>query len=395
MTPYFGAPLIPTLSPGPAVLLASGNDQTLANLLPAGHQRAATVQQARPDGGGVRLQVQLAGQLIELRVQSPLPQGTAVLLMRDSSGQIRLSLAPAQPTPAPQPQATPGQTPVTADAQMDSVLRTSLPRQQPLADVLGQLSQLSARLQQTQQGPNMAASARQADPAIQTVLQSVLQMFGIRPGNRDSAAVVRRNTEKGGFFTEAQLARSLGQSQPPTPDLKSHLGQLQQLADALPPEAREQMRKLLDDLLARITTHQVTSAAQGRDLPDGGTERHVALDLPIRIGEQMENVELLLKRHRASDKASPAESHWLIRLHFELEELGNLEAELKLRDDASMSARFWASKAETATLVDSKLADFAAGLNQQGIQIDNLSCQQGTPPRTETGIRRQLINLKT
>jgi hypothetical protein len=155
------------------------------------------------------------------------------------------------------------------------------------------------------------------------------------------------------------------------------------------------MHKLLGDLLARITTSQLHSASQNKDLPDGTSERHLALDLPVRLGERMENVELRLKRYRARRGEDPASSHWLVRLRFDLQTLGPLEAELRLRDDSHMSARFWTPEPETARLIEQRLPEFASNLDRQGIQLDNLGCHLGTAPRGETAIRRQLINLKT
>jgi hypothetical protein len=109
----------------------------------------------------------------------------------------------------------------------------------------------------------------------------------------------------------------------------------------------------------------------------------------------MENVELRLKRYRARRGEDPASSHWLVRLRFDLQTLGPLEAELRLRDDSHMSARFWTPEPETARLIEQRLPEFASNLDRQGIQLDNLGCHLGTAPRGETAIRRQLINLKT
>jgi hypothetical protein len=377
-------------------------EATLARLVPAGGQLAATVVQSSSDASGIRLQLQLhrAGQLLALNTPHALPTGTAVVLSRNSAGQLQLSLAaqPAAQAPAApaHPPATSNPATATATATLDSLLRTSLPRQQSFADVLNQL------LQQAQPGTATTQASRQLSP----IVQSLLQIFGITPGLRDSDLAVRRNIEKGGFFTEASLGRTASQpsgTRNTAPghtgsahaDLKAQMGQLQQLADALPPQAREQMHKLLGDLLARITTSQLHSASQNKDLPDGTSERHLALDLPVRLGERMENVELRLKRYRARRGEDPASSHWLVRLRFDLQTLGPLEAELRLRDDSHMSARFWTPEPETARLIEQRLPEFASNLDRQGIQLDNLGCHLGTAPRGETAIRRQLINLKT
>jgi hypothetical protein len=119
------------------------------------------------------------------------------------------------------------------------------------------------------------------------------------------------------------------------------------------------------------------------------------MDVPVQVGERLENVEVRLKRYRGGRSASPSENLWLIRLQFELQARGTLEAELRLRDDASLSARFWASEPATARLIDDRLPDFAARLGRQGIRVDNLNCRHGAAPAGDTGIRQPLIDLKT
>jgi hypothetical protein len=387
------------------------SEQLLARLLPAGQELAARVQQSRPEGTAVRLQLLIAGQLVELNVQRALPPGTGVLLSRTADGQLQLTLnaqttqppgtgvllsrtadgqlqlrlsTPAQTTPAPASAAPQG----SSGTSLDSILRLSLPRQQNFSQVLNRLSQNAA-----QTTPASSAGARQ----IAQLVQSLLQMFSVTPGAADASAAIRRTLEKGGFFTEARLARGRDPSRPAAtgPDLKARLAQLRQLSDALPPQAREQLQTLLDDLLARITTRQLSSAAQGRDLPEGASERHLAMDVPVQAGERLENVDVRLKRYRGGRTACPGENLWLIRLQFELQALGSLEAELRLRDDASLSARFWASEPATARLIDARLPDFAASLNRQGIRVDNLNCRHGAAPAGGSGIRQPLIDLKT
>lgn len=408
--------MIPTLAPNLLPPQPATSEPLLARLLPAGGQLAATVMQAGSDSSGARLQIRLhmAGQLLELNTRQPVPAGSQVILSRSVTGQLQLSLATNTPTAPPRattlaagaqtfaPTALETQTPrpmqstapasalsnTATNAALDSALRTSLPRQQSLGAVLNQLTQ------QLEPGTATAAN-RQLSPLI----QSLLQMFGIAPGQRDSAPAVQRNIEKGGFFTEARLSQGAAPPGHPKasagPDLKAQMGQLQQLADALPPQAREQMNKLLGDLLARITKAQISSARQNMDLPDGTSVRHLALDLPVRLGERMENAELTIMRHRARSGEDPASSYWRVRLTFDLQELGPLEAELRLRDDSHMSASFWAPEPDTARLIEQRLQGFADHLARQGIHVDELDCHQGSAPRSDTSVQRQLINIKT
>lgn len=383
--------MIPTFVPQITAQATADSHPRLDSLLPPGQTRTARVQLLEPLAGrpgSYRLQLLLGSRLLALEVDHPISPGSNIRIQRDSSGQVGISVPSAgTATNADQAAARP-HTPVTGDspgktsAPMDSALREALPRQQPVADLLGQLSAV-----------RMPPSA--AGQQIEQLILALVQLFSLRPGQRDGARAVRRNVEQGGFFSEAGLAAALKQGQTPATEMKTLLGQLLRLAEQLPPEARERMQSLVDSLLARVTTRQLISAAHSRDLPDGSGERQFALDLPVRVGERHENVTLEVRRHRPAASVEAAEGYWCIRLHFDLDELGPLDAELYLGDNGRLNARFWTREVTTVQLIETRLAQLSAALERQGLNVDGLHCRQGKMPPGKMTIQRQLIDLRT
>ncbi|MFC6669753.1 flagellar hook-length control protein FliK [Marinobacterium aestuariivivens] len=49
-------------------------------------------------------------------------------------------------------------------------------------------------------------------------------------------------------------------------------------------------------------------------------------------------------------------------------------------DDARVSARFWAAEADTARRVQQRLDSLGTDLGRQGLQVETLSCHQGSAP---------------
>jgi len=263
---------------------------------------------------------------------------------------------------------------------IQETLRNSLPNQVPVADAFSQLAQAAARAEGTQ-----AAQ-------ISTVVRSMLQLFGVRPGSSDAPTQIKQNIELGGLNTE----RNLSKGQAPSPqDMKSQLQQLQNMADKLPEEQRERFEQLLRGLHSRVTSQQLGSLQQWRELPDGGFERVLQLDLPIKQGDKWENLELRLSREGGSNAAGEMVSVWRVRLHFDLEEQGGVDAEIRLTDDHEISTLFWCDQPETADKLRARSEEFAERLRNCGFSNSEVQWHQGTAPEQKQTIHKQLVDLHT
>ena len=324
----------------------------------------------RPQGFPVRVLV--AGQVIDLVSPRPIQSGQQVDVTRNEQGLVRIQFT--QP-------ATPLAQQAAVQAVMQQALREVLPVQLPLADGLNQLMQISER-----QG------ARQNN-ALNQLIQSMLGLFSVKPGAADADKAIARNLQQGGLLSEAGLSKT---GQQPAPDLKQQLGQLLKVAEQLPRQAREQLNQLVNSLLARSTAQQISSLQGWRDLPDGGQERHYRLDLPIQQQKGFENAELRITEHRRRNEEGEFVTLWSVKLHFELEQDGAVDAELSLQDRFQLNANFWVEKPETLTRLRERLNSFEQELKTKGFDVAPLNARLGKLANPEiTPLSKRLVDVHT
>lgn len=311
------------------------------------------------------------GTKMELTSPRPLPQGTQLQLFKTSNNE-------AQVLQIREPQNTPAS--ALEKPAIQETLRNALPAQIATADAFSQLSQVAAQAQGSQ--------ATQ----ISSVVQSMLQLFGVRPGSQEAPYQIRQNIELGGLSTEHNLSKGLA---PQPQDMKSQLQQLQKLADSLPAEQKERLEQLLQGVHSRVTSQQLHSLQQWREMPDGGFERVLQLDLPIKNGEQWDNLELRLSREGGTNAAGEMISVWRVRLHFDLEEQGGVDAEIRLTDGHEISTLFWCELKETADKLRERSEEFSTRLRQCGFDNTEVTWHEGTAPEQKQTIHKQLVDLHT
>lgn len=349
---------------GPAVKDSAANTQPPGNPVNTARISAPpthhAITLALPDGSKV-----------EFNSPQPLPQGAQVLLQKTGTQEaliVKVQLPNLTPNSALDKPA------------IQEVLRNALPVQIPTGDVFSQLAQTAAVTEGSQASQ------------ISSVVRSMLQLFGVRPGSHEAASQIRQNIELGGLHTE----RFLSEGKTPNPqDMKSQLQQLQNLADRLPDEQRERFEQLLRGLHSRVTSQQLNSLQQWRELPDGGFERVLQFDLPIKQGDRWENLELRLSREGGSNADGEMVSVWRVRLHFDLEELGGVDAEIRLSDEHEISTLFWCDKEGTAEKLRSKADNFAERLRECGFSNSEVQWHQGTAPEQKQAIHKKLVDLHT
>jgi len=311
------------------------------------------------------------GSKIEFNSPQPLPQGAQVLLQKTGAQDaliVKIQLPNLAPSSALERPA------------IQEILRNNLPLQIPTGDVFAQLAQTAAATQ--------GAQAAQ----VSSVVKSMLQLFGVRPGSQEAPSQIRQNIELGGMHTE----RYLSEGKAPNPqDMKSQLQQLQNLVDRLPMEQRERFEQLLRGLHSRVTSQQLTSLQQWRELPDGGFERVLQFDLPVKQGDRWENLELRLSREGGSNAAGEMVSVWRVRLHFDLDDLGGVDAEIRLSDEHEISTFFWCDKKETAEKLRNKADDFAGRLRECGFSNSEVQWHEGKAPEQKQSIHKKLVDLHT
>ncbi|WP_415902783.1 flagellar hook-length control protein FliK [Neptuniibacter sp. QD29_5] len=310
------------------------------------------------------------GSKVEVQSPRPIPQGAQLQLVSNGNQNVQV-LRIQEP-------------PLTLNSALDKpaiqeILRNTLPIQQPTATAFNQLAQATT----TEAGQTSQ---------IGSVVRSMLNLFGVRPGSSEAPSQIRHNVELGGLSTERQLSQ--GRSASPL-DMKAQLQQLQQLSDKLPAEQQERFDQIIKGLQSRVTSQQINSLHQWRELPDGGFERVLQLDLPIKQGESWENLELRLSREGGTNAAGEMVSVWRVRLHFDLEEQGGVDAEIRLTDGHEISTLFWCEQKETAEKLRERSEEFAEKLKMCGFNNSEITWHEGQAPRQDQVVHKQLVDLHT
>lgn len=410
-----GTPPNPTPSPNTSPLAqtqaqaATPYTQPAVPSPPAATQQPTTTYQPLPPSGGAQpdsaqpntrltqlaaytsatstsvLQLALHGQVVDLRAPANLPVLQQLEIGRQAD-QLLIRWSPSAETPHLAAPREPAVALTKAQlALLHDNLKEQLPRQQPLADSLQQLSQLNQIARQ-----NTDSASRQVDKLTQTILQ----LFGIRPGSANAEQQVRQNIQLGGLFTEQRLA----QQQPPQQDLKQLLGKLQASAEQLPAQQRDSTLQLVDKMLARVTSQQLQAALPRAERADhSNTERVFQLDLPIYQTGRSDNVELRIGQEQRTNQHGQPETIWSARLNFDLQQAGKVTAEVALNaHSGELSAAFICQQVDTTEHLRQQLQPLQAILQQAGFNQPLLTCRQGQPnPAKGQAIQRKLVDVTT
>lgn len=197
-------------------------------------------------------------------------------------------------------------------------------------------------------------------------------------------------------LTAGQASQALGQALPAF--ARNALGALGQasgrqlgqhfpLPSRLPLNAEgeedlELLLKLAAAAVSRLQTHQLSSLAQTQTGPDGTLVTTWQLELPMRDERDIVPLQIKLQkeeqsRQNAREKAEPV---WRISLAFDVDPLGPLQVQAQLVD-GSLSSQFWAERAHTAQLISTELEHLRQRLLGAGLEVGELSCNQGMPPQ--------------
>lgn len=154
--------------------------------------------------------------------------------------------------------------------------------------------------------------------------------------------------------------------------------------------------RLTAALLSRIQHHQFQSLGQSQSFADGSTQTTWQLEIPMRDGNQFNHVQMRIQRDNPPPTSKHAEPipQWEVRLSFNLDELGSLQAIARLRQD-KVSSEFWAERANTLSLVSTTLSELRDRLLAKGLDVGDLTCHRGTPPPPRQALQQTWIDEVT
>lgn len=157
----------------------------------------------------------------------------------------------------------------------------------------------------------------------------------------------------------------------------------------------EGLLKLAAAAIARLQTHQLSSLGQTQINAEGNLLTTWQMEIPMRDQQQLVPLQVQIQsEERPSKKKEPGQVVWRVDLAFDLAPLGPLQVQAQLMA-GSISSHFWAERAGTASLINLELQHFRQRLLDLGLEVGELDCQQGVPPRgPKTHIEQRWVDEK-
>jgi hypothetical protein len=153
----------------------------------------------------------------------------------------------------------------------------------------------------------------------------------------------------------------------------------------------EQVLRLASAAIARLQSHQLTSLEQTGLNDQGRLQTTWQLEIPMRNLQDIVPLQVKLQREdlpeddpeerRETPREGPARDKlWRLELAFDLASLGPLQVQAQLLH-GNLSSELWAERPGTAHLISSQLHDLRARLLDCGLNVTDINCHHGTPPR--------------
>lgn len=154
--------------------------------------------------------------------------------------------------------------------------------------------------------------------------------------------------------------------------------------------------RLTAALLSRIQHHQLQSLGQTQSFSDGSSQTTWQLEIPLRDGQQFSHVQVRIQRDDAPAKGKKQEQEplWEVRLAFNLDQLGALQAIARLFK-GRVSTEFWAEQQSTLSLLDQELVQLRDRLLAKGLEVGEMSCHRGAPPQPSHAVQQRWIDEVT
>ncbi|OPX56787.1 hook-length control protein FliK [Oceanospirillum multiglobuliferum] len=299
-------------------------------------------------------------------------------------------------------------------AKLQDALRTSLPQQQPTAEVLSKIQQ------QISQNPNInRILTSELQQALNTLDQAKLKL---NPNQTPNIAELKQAIQKSGVLHEAMLLQGLSQITATTlnpltvipDDLKSAFFQIfrhlaRQGKDGNKDNAGEsnknnsenskaesqkqqvdQLQKTIQEGIAKIRSNQLHSALLQKGA-DGAPAATLQTVIPILFNQQLSDLQISISKEpeKKGGEQEPNRKSWVINLTFTPKQLGKLHIRLKYQEE-QLSTQIWVEQDEQLPIVSYHLSRLKAKLSALGLTLDEVRCFSGKP---ETNPPVALLNV--
>jgi hypothetical protein len=163
----------------------------------------------------------------------------------------------------------------------------------------------------------------------------------------------------------------------------------------------ENLLRLAAGAISRLQSHQLSSLEQTGTTADGRLQTTWQLEIPMRTLQDIVPLQVKFQREdpapdkdqpERKDKKDPKQMLWRVELAFDMEPLGPLQVQAQL-SQGKLSSQLWATRPFTASLIESHLGSLRERLVTSGINVGDLDCHLGTPPRgAKTGLEQRWVD---
>jgi hypothetical protein len=140
--------------------------------------------------------------------------------------------------------------------------------------------------------------------------------------------------------------------------------------------------------------HQLSQADQAQPTQSWQFE------IPVRQGQEVHPFHIQMEQQWIEEQSENAEQNmtrvrqWNVMLSFDLPLIGQFYAQLILLGD-NLSAKFWAENENTLLEAKNKIDGLKTQLEHEGIQVTQMQCVPGLPPKPKVTLSYSLVDIKT
>jgi hypothetical protein len=123
-------------------------------------------------------------------------------------------------------------------------------------------------------------------------------------------------------------------------------------------------------------------------------------DIPVRQGQDVHPLHIQMEQQWVEEQnentgqGSTRVRQWNVMLSFDLPLIGQFYAQLTLLGD-NLSAKFWAENENTFLEAKNKIDKLKTQLEREGIQVTQMQCVPGLPPKPKMSFSYSLVDVKT
>lgn len=123
-------------------------------------------------------------------------------------------------------------------------------------------------------------------------------------------------------------------------------------------------------------------------------------EIPVRQGQDVHPLHIQMEQQWVEEQNENAEKNstrvrqWNVMLSFDLPLIGQFYAQLTLLGD-NLSAKFWAENENTLQEAKNKIDGLKTQLEREGIQVAQMQCIPGLPPKPKMSFSYSLVDVKT